>query len=168
MREIEKKAAQAYGERFDEAPELVASAPGRINLIGEHTDYNGGFVLPCAVDRRVAVAAARGGGEIYSTNFDEMRGGVATATLCARFGLECIVYMGEVDVKRQEPNVFRMEMLGAKVVAEGIETTEEFKAIGDTGAHFGQGYLFAKPAFPLPEINWPGPAPSGKPATVRR
>jgi tryptophan synthase beta chain len=43
--------------------------------------------------------------------------GVATATLCARFGLECIVYMGEVDVKRQEPNVFRMEMLGAKVVA---------------------------------------------------
>ena len=43
--------------------------------------------------------------------------GVATATLCARFGLECIVYMGAVDVARQEPNVFRMEMLGAKVVA---------------------------------------------------
>src|SRR3954453_3395827 len=42
--------------------------------------------------------------------------GVATATLCARFGLECIVYMGEVDVARQRPNVFRMEMLGAKVV----------------------------------------------------
>jgi tryptophan synthase beta chain len=43
--------------------------------------------------------------------------GVATATLCARFGLECIVYMGAVDVARQEPNVFRMEQLGAKVVA---------------------------------------------------
>jgi tryptophan synthase beta chain len=43
--------------------------------------------------------------------------GVATATLCARFGLECIVYMGAVDVARQAPNVFRMEMLGAKVVA---------------------------------------------------
>ena len=42
--------------------------------------------------------------------------GVATATLCARFGLECIVYMGAVDVERQKPNVFRMEMLGAKVV----------------------------------------------------
>jgi tryptophan synthase beta chain len=42
--------------------------------------------------------------------------GVATATLCARFGLECIVYMGAVDVKRQQPNVFRMNMLGAKVV----------------------------------------------------
>ena len=42
--------------------------------------------------------------------------GVATATLCARFGLECIVYMGAVDVERQKPNVFRMEMLGATVV----------------------------------------------------
>src|SRR6202451_3598925 len=42
--------------------------------------------------------------------------GVATATLCARFGLECIVYMGSVDVERQKANVFRMHMLGAKVV----------------------------------------------------
>src|SRR5581483_10022306 len=42
--------------------------------------------------------------------------GVATATLCARFGLECIVYMGSVDVERQKQNVFRMHMLGAKVV----------------------------------------------------
>jgi tryptophan synthase beta chain len=42
--------------------------------------------------------------------------GVATATVCARFGLECIVYMGMVDVERQKPNVFRMNMLGAKVV----------------------------------------------------
>ena len=42
--------------------------------------------------------------------------GVATATLCARFGLKCIVYMGAVDVERQEPNVIRMQMLGAEVV----------------------------------------------------
>ena len=48
MREIEQRAARAYAERFGGDPELVASAPGRVNLIGEHTDYNGGFVLPCA------------------------------------------------------------------------------------------------------------------------
>ena len=42
--------------------------------------------------------------------------GVATATACAKYGLECIVYMGAVDVERQKPNVFRMNMLGAKVV----------------------------------------------------
>lgn len=42
--------------------------------------------------------------------------GVATATVAARFGMECIVYMGEEDVKRQAPNVYRMKLLGAKVV----------------------------------------------------
>src|SRR6478736_5566149 len=42
--------------------------------------------------------------------------GVATATACARFGLQCIVYMGEVDMERQKPNVFRMKLLGATVV----------------------------------------------------
>jgi tryptophan synthase beta chain len=42
--------------------------------------------------------------------------GVATATLCARFGLKCVIYMGAVDVARQAPNVFRMKMLGAEVV----------------------------------------------------
>ena len=42
--------------------------------------------------------------------------GVATATICARYGLECVVYMGAEDVKRQSPNVYRMHLLGAKVV----------------------------------------------------
>lgn len=42
--------------------------------------------------------------------------GVATATICARYGMECIVYMGSEDVKRQSPNVYRMNLLGAKVV----------------------------------------------------
>jgi tryptophan synthase beta chain len=42
--------------------------------------------------------------------------GVATATICARYGLECVVYMGSEDVKRQSPNVYRMHLLGAKVV----------------------------------------------------
>ncbi|MBN8290674.1 tryptophan synthase subunit beta [Rhodobacter sp. NTK016B] len=42
--------------------------------------------------------------------------GVATATVCAKFGLECIVYMGATDVERQAPNVFRMKLLGAEVV----------------------------------------------------
>ncbi len=42
--------------------------------------------------------------------------GVATATICARYGLECIVYMGAEDVKRQAPNVYRMNLLGATVV----------------------------------------------------
>ena len=53
--------------------------------------------------------------------------GVATATACARFGLECIVYMGEVDVERQKPNVFRMKLLGAEVrpVSAGSRTLKD-------------------------------------------
>src|SRR5690606_8027038 len=43
--------------------------------------------------------------------------GVATATVCALKGLECVVYMGAIDIERQEPNVYRMKMMGAKVVA---------------------------------------------------
>jgi tryptophan synthase beta chain len=53
--------------------------------------------------------------------------GVATATLCARFGLKCVVYMGAVDVARQEPNVFRMKLLGAEVrpVQSGSKTLKD-------------------------------------------
>jgi tryptophan synthase beta chain len=53
--------------------------------------------------------------------------GVATATLCAKFGLPCIVYMGSVDVARQKPNVLRMKMLGAEVraVESGSKTLKD-------------------------------------------
>jgi tryptophan synthase beta chain len=53
--------------------------------------------------------------------------GVATATLCAKFGLDCIVYMGAVDVERQQPNVLRMKILGAEVraVESGSKTLKD-------------------------------------------
>jgi tryptophan synthase beta chain len=53
--------------------------------------------------------------------------GVATATMCAKFGLECIVYMGTVDVERQKPNVLRMKALGAEVrpVVSGSQTLKD-------------------------------------------
>ena len=53
--------------------------------------------------------------------------GVATATVCARFGLPCVVYMGSVDVERQKPNVFRMNLLGAEVrpVTSGSATLKD-------------------------------------------
>jgi galactokinase len=73
LRETEQRAARAYKEKFGKEPELVASAPGRVNLIGEHTDYNGGFVLPCAIDRRIAVAVGAGEGALYSADFDQTR-----------------------------------------------------------------------------------------------
>jgi galactokinase len=51
-------AIRAFAARFGSKPRWLAAAPGRVNLIGEHTDYNGGFVLPMAIDRYAIVAAA--------------------------------------------------------------------------------------------------------------
>jgi tryptophan synthase beta chain len=65
--------------------------------------------------------------------------GVATATVCARFGLECVVYMGEEDMRRQRLNVYRMELLGARVVAvtSGTRTLKDAtnEAMRDWVAH---------------------------------
>src|SRR5512137_2793797 len=49
-------AVQVFRQRFSEAPQYVARAPGRVNLLGEHVDYNDGFVLPVAIDRATYIA----------------------------------------------------------------------------------------------------------------
>ena len=69
----EAVAAGLYSERFGAAAEVLVRAPGRVNLIGEHTDYNDGFVLPCAIDYHIAIAGGpRGDGRVrlVSANFD--------------------------------------------------------------------------------------------------
>ena len=53
---LNEQAATAFTEQFAQAPEWVVRAPGRVNIIGEHTDYNDGFVLPMAIDRAVYIA----------------------------------------------------------------------------------------------------------------
>ncbi len=55
--ELIADAIERYRRRYGSEPEIVATAPGRVNLIGEHTDYNGGFVLPIAIDRKIVIAA---------------------------------------------------------------------------------------------------------------
>ena len=66
----------AFEKHFGEAPDVVAYSPGRVNLLGEHTDYNGGFVLPMAL-RGLGVSMALGKGdkpgviEAYSDTFDQ-------------------------------------------------------------------------------------------------
>jgi tryptophan synthase beta chain len=65
--------------------------------------------------------------------------GVATATICALFGIPCVVYMGAVDIERQKPNVFRMKLLGAEVVpvSSGSSTLKDAMngALRDWVAH---------------------------------
>jgi tryptophan synthase beta chain len=81
--------------------------------------------------------------------------GVATATVCALFGLECIVYMGEEDMRRQRLNVFRMRLLGAKVVgvANGSRTLKDAisEAIRDWVTNVGSThYLLGSALGPHP------------------
>ncbi len=64
-----------FVERFGKEP-LITSAPGRINLIGEHTDYNKGFVLPAAVDKHIYVAVAKNGTDnvrVFARHFNELQ-----------------------------------------------------------------------------------------------
>ncbi len=55
---LAERAVREFAGRFERDAEAVAVAPGRVNLIGDHTDYNDGFVLPLAIDRFTAVAGA--------------------------------------------------------------------------------------------------------------
>ncbi len=54
-----ERVTNVFTQRFGHSPEIVARAPGRVNLIGEHTDYNDGFVLPCAIGPATMVAVRK-------------------------------------------------------------------------------------------------------------
>lgn len=74
----------AYNRQFGGSPAILVSAPGRVNLIGEHTDYNDGFVLPMAIDKQIAIGGTlREDTQVraYSLNFEEW----------AEFSLETLV-----------------------------------------------------------------------------
>ncbi len=59
MKTVISKAQHAFEQCFGASPDMLIRAPGRVNLIGEHTDYNDGFVLPCAIDFGTVAAASR-------------------------------------------------------------------------------------------------------------
>lgn len=61
MTDVKTKAAAAFEEKFGAKPEMMSYAPGRVNIIGEHTDYNDGFVMPCAIKFGTAIAARKNG-----------------------------------------------------------------------------------------------------------
>ena len=70
---LQQRVTQEFERRFDALPAFIVRAPGRVNLIGEHTDYNDGFVLPMAIDRAVWIAVrSRGDRRVigHSLDFD--------------------------------------------------------------------------------------------------
>ena len=72
---LQEQVAQEFERRFGEPPTLIIRAPGRVNLIGEHTDYNDGYVMPLAIDRAVWIAAKPRSDSyvtLYSMDFDQV------------------------------------------------------------------------------------------------
>lgn len=98
------------------AERLTAFAGGaKIFLKREDLNHTGAHKINNSLGQ--ALLALRMGKRKIVTETGAGQHGVATATACALFGLECVVFMGKEDIRRQELNVFRMELLGAKVVS---------------------------------------------------
>ena len=108
-----------FAERLTQHLQGVAAAKGgdggaKIYFKREELNHTGAHKVNNVLGQ-ILMARRMGKTRIIAETGAGMHG-VATATLCARFGLPCVVYMGAVDVERQKPNVFRMKMLGAEVV----------------------------------------------------
>jgi tryptophan synthase beta subunit len=97
-----------------DAPRLSEAVGCRVMLKREDLAHTGAHKINNAIGQ--ALLALRMGKKRIIAETGAGQHGVATATACAKLGLDCIVYMGVEDVRRQSVNVFRMELLGAKVV----------------------------------------------------
>ena len=96
------------------APRLSERVGARVFLKREDLNHTGAHKINNTVGQ--VLLARRMGKRRIIAETGAGQHGVATATVCARFGLECVVYMGEEDMRRQQLNVYRMELMGARVV----------------------------------------------------
>jgi tryptophan synthase beta chain len=110
---------------LSEAPRFSTEAGARVLLKREDLNHTGAHKINNTVGQ--ALLALRMGKRRIIAETGAGQHGVATATVCARFGLECVVYMGAEDVARQRLNVYRMELLGATVVpvSSGTRTLKD-------------------------------------------
>ena len=100
---------------LSEAPRFGDAVGARVVLKREDLNHTGSHKINNTIGQ--ALLALRMGKRRIIAETGAGQHGVATATVCARFGLECVVYMGAEDVRRQRLNVYRMELLGATVVS---------------------------------------------------
>ena len=61
-----QKSQHIFNQKYNQQPELTVYAPGRVNIIGEHTDYNDGFVMPCAINYGTAIAGAKRNDHVWN------------------------------------------------------------------------------------------------------
>jgi tryptophan synthase beta chain len=137
------------------APRLSEAVGGEVYLKREDLNHTGAHKINNTVGQ-VLLARRMGKSRIIAETGAGQHG-VATATVCARFGLPCVVYMGEEDMDRQALNVFRMRLLGADVVAvrSGSRTLKDAtsEAIRDwvtnvAGTHYIIGSVVGPDPYP--------------------
>jgi tryptophan synthase beta chain len=114
--ELEQLQAEFVGRPspLSEAARFSKAVGARVVLKREDLNHTGAHKINNTIGQ--ALLALRMGKRRIIAETGAGQHGVATATVCARFGLECVVYMGAEDVRRQRLNVYRMELLGATVV----------------------------------------------------
>jgi len=110
---------------LSEAPRLSEAAGARVLLKREDLNHTGAHKINNALGQ--VLLARRMGKRRIIAETGAGQHGVATATVCARFGLGCVIYMGEEDMARQALNVYRMRLLGAEVrpVGSGTRTLKD-------------------------------------------
>ena len=110
---------------LSDAPRLSARVGARVYLKREDLNHTGAHKINNTVGQ--VLLARRMGKTRIIAETGAGQHGVATATVCARFGLACVVYMGEEDMRRQSLNVFRMRLMGAEVipVTSGTRTLKD-------------------------------------------
>jgi tryptophan synthase beta chain len=110
---------------LSEAPRFSQLVGARVLLKREDLNHTGAHKINNTVGQ--ALLAMRMGKKRIIAETGAGQHGVATATVCARFGLECVVYMGEEDMRRQALNVYRMRLMGAQVVpvSSGTRTLKD-------------------------------------------
>jgi tryptophan synthase beta chain len=110
---------------LSDAPRLSATVGARVYLKREDLNHTGAHKINNTVGQ--VLLARRMGKTRIIAETGAGQHGVATATVCARFGLRCVVYMGEEDMRRQSLNVFRMQLLGAELipVTSGTRTLKD-------------------------------------------
>ena len=116
QREIDDLLANYVGRPspLSEAPRLSEKVGTRVLLKREDLNHTGAHKINNTIGQ--VLLARRMGKRRIIAETGAGQHGVATATICARFGLECVVYMGEEDMRRQALNVYRMQLMGARVV----------------------------------------------------
>ena len=145
------RALELFHDTWNEYPAVVASSPGRVNLIGEHTDYNDGFVLPMAINRRTAVALGPGIDEGLTCVSDRSPGTIDTAPFPwaqQPDGVWTNYVLGVLDGLQEygvDGNSFRMAVSSNVLIGSGLSSSAALEAAVATAVAVMAGVTVSRP-----------------------